>query len=149
MTELPHITVATVVENDGKFLMVKEHSGGSIVYNQPAGHLELGETLIAAAERETLEETTWQVRVSHFLGIYHHTSPANGICYVRHCFIAQPLQILQSAVLDSAIEEVEWLRPEAIAALKNELRSPMVLNTLNDYLKGIRYPLNLISDWNV
>ena len=78
MHEAPHITVASVVQQAGRFLMVKENADGRTVYNQPAGHLELGESLIAAAERETLEETGWRVRATAFLGIYHYTSQHNG-----------------------------------------------------------------------
>ena len=73
MSDYPHITVATVVEKDGKFLMVEERSDGALVYNQPAGHLELGESLLEAAVRETLEETRWQVEVNGFIGVYHFT----------------------------------------------------------------------------
>jgi ADP-ribose pyrophosphatase YjhB (NUDIX family) len=145
MENSPHITVATVVEREGRFLMVKEKSDGLIVYNQPAGHLEIGESLIAAAQRETLEETAWQVRVDQFLGIYQYTSPLNKISYVRHCFIAEPIVEQSAAVLDSGILEVSWLRIEEIELLSDELRSPMVLRVLQDYLHGARYPLSLIN----
>ena len=92
MHELPHITVATIVERDGKFLMVRENSGGRLVYNQPAGHVEPSETLFDAALRETLEETAWRVELKQLLGIYQYTSAENGITYIRHCFIAKAIE---------------------------------------------------------
>src|SRR5690606_14838434 len=85
----PHITVATLVEKEGRFLMVEERSNGAIVFNQPAGHVEEGESLVEAALRETLEESGWQVRLSGFLGSYVLTIPDKGRTYYRFCFIAE------------------------------------------------------------
>ncbi|MEC8409684.1 MAG: NUDIX domain-containing protein, partial [Pseudomonadota bacterium] len=90
MNHYPHITVATVVPQQGRFLMVQEKSGESLVYNQPAGHVEVGEGLIAAAIRETYEETGWQVRIEALIGIYSHVLNDNGIHYLRHSFLATP-----------------------------------------------------------
>lgn len=143
----PHITVATVVEREGRFLMVKEHANGALVYNQPAGHLEVGESLIAAAERETLEETAWQVSVSALLGIYRYRSAANGITYVRHCFIAIPVRHFPEQPLDSAISEAIWLSPVEIQQRDSELRSPLVLAAIQDYQAGTNYPLSLLTDF--
>ncbi len=145
MQQLPHITVATVVERDGKFLMVKEKSNGRIVYNQPAGHLEENETLLAAAKRETLEETAWQINIRFLLGVYQYTSSDNGISYVRHCFIADAIEPRTESPLDEDIIEAVWLRPEAIQQLESELRSPLVLQAIRDYLSGIAFPLSVIS----
>ena len=145
MESLPHITVATVVEQDGKFLMVREKSGGLIVYNQPAGHLELDETLIDAALRETLEETGWQVEIKHFLGVYHYTSTRSGICYVRHCFIADPIKYIKESELDPEILETHWLNRQEIEARRSDLRSPLVLEVIDDYINGIQFPLSIIS----
>ncbi len=145
MEAFPHITVASVVEQDGKFLMVREKSDGVIVYNQPAGHLELNETLIEAATRETLEETGWRVEIKRFLGIYHYTSTTNGICYVRHCFIADPTEHVHDSELDSDILEALWLNLQEIEARKSDLRSPMVLEVIDDYINGTHYPLSIIS----
>ena len=126
--------------------MVKEQSNGLIVYNQPAGHLKVGESLVTAAMRETLEETGWQIKVSHFLGVYHYTSPHNGVSYVRHCFIAEPLIRQQDARPDQDIIAACWLTRDEIKGFKNELRSPMVWQGIEDYLRGVRYPLTLITD---
>ena len=146
MQQLPHITVATVVESEGKFLMVKEQSDGLIVYNQPAGHLEENETLIEAARRETLEETAWQVEIRYLLGIYQYTSPQNGICYVRHCFFADAIQHMADRQLDAAIIEAQWLSLDELQAHRTEMRSPLVLKVIADYLQGQRFPLTLLSN---
>ncbi len=145
MNELPHITVATIVERDKQFLMVKEKSDGNIVYNQPAGHLEANETLIQAAARETLEETGWEVRIRHFLGVYQYASPLNGVCYVRLCFIAEPRFHHQERVLDQDIIEIQWLSLRQLDGLRQQLRSPLVMSAVEDYRKGIRYPFALIT----
>ena len=87
MNHYPHTTVATVVPHQGRFLMVQEKSGESLVYNQPAGHVEVGEGLIAAAVRETFEETGWRVRVECLIGIYSHVHKENGIHYYGTVFL--------------------------------------------------------------
>lgn len=143
----PHITVATVVEREGRFLMVREYADGALVYNQPAGHLEAGESLIAAAERETMEETAWQVSVTALLGIYRYRSPTNGVTYVRHCFIAVPVRHLPEQPLDPAIAEAIWLRPAEIQQHGSELRSPLVLAAVQDYQAGSTYPLSLLTNF--
>ena len=146
MDKTPHITVAVVVEQKGQFLIVREKAADLIVYNQPAGHLQVNESLVAAAERETLEETGWKVRVKFLLGIYHFTSEQDGICYVRHCFIAEPVGYMPDRELDTGILEALWLTIDQVRTLEQELRSPLVLTVLEDYLLGIRYPLHLIKN---
>ena len=143
MTELPHTTVATVVVDDGKFLMVREMSGDRFVYNQPAGHLEVGESLLEAALRETLEETAWHIELQNYLGVYQHQSTENGISYVRHCFTAKPVKQDLKRNLDPDIESVHWLRKNEIIDLQDKLRSPMVLRAIEDYLSGDCFPLSM------
>jgi 8-oxo-dGTP pyrophosphatase MutT (NUDIX family) len=145
MKNMPHITVATVIERDNRFLMVEEMSDGNIVYNQPAGHLEENETLIQAAARETLEETGWEVGIRHFLGVYQYTSPTNGVYYIRHCFIAEALHHHEDRALDQDIIKIEWLSLLQLDQLRNQMRSPLVMSAIEDYGKGIRYPLALIT----
>lgn len=145
MSQLPHITVATVVERDGRFLMVQENSGGRLVYNQPAGHVEAGESLLEAARRETLEETGWQVEIQKFLGIYQYTSPENGITYIRHCFIARAIEPRTELPLDADIVQALWLTAQELGQHEAGMRSPLVLEVLRDYLKGVAYPLALIA----
>jgi ADP-ribose pyrophosphatase YjhB (NUDIX family) len=143
----PHITVATVVERSGQLLMVQEQADGHLVYNQPAGHLEPGETLLAAAVRETLEETAWEVEVTALLGIYAYTSTTNRISYVRHCFIATPLRERNDRQLDKDIVAALWLSPVEIEQRRQALRSPLVYAAVQDYLRGVRHPLDLISEF--
>lgn len=144
MSALPHITVATVVQKDGRFLFVRENKGNGLVYNQPAGHVEVGESLIAAAHRETLEETGWVVEVSHLLGIYEYRSSDNGISYIRHCFIANPIEQKFPGPIDQDIADIQWLYKDELSGLKAQLRSPMVLRALEDYLQGQYFPLDVI-----
>jgi ADP-ribose pyrophosphatase YjhB (NUDIX family) len=144
MHQLPHITVATIVERAGNFLMVKENSGGRLVYNQPAGHVEVKESLLDAAIRETLEETSWRVNLEKLLGIYQYTSPENGITYIRHCFIAKAIEPRTERDLDEDIAEAVWVSLEELEQRESEMRSPLVLEVIRDYLKGVSYPLSLI-----
>lgn len=145
MKNLPHITVATVVPHEGRFLMVRERERNKLVYNQPAGHVEVGETLLAAAVRETHEETGWQVQIQSLIGVYSYPQSANGIHYLRHCFTATPEQQLHSQPPDADIESALWLTLEELRGLKAQLRSPMVLRAIEDYLAGEAYPLSLLK----
>ncbi|HBK51206.1 MAG TPA: NUDIX hydrolase, partial [Pseudomonas sp.] len=103
MTWQPHITVATIVEHEGKFLFVEEFKANQHVFNQPAGHLEPNETLPQAALRETLEETAWEVELTGVVGIYLYTAPSNGVTYQRVCFAARPVRHHADLALDSDI----------------------------------------------
>ena len=143
MIWLAHSSVATVVENQGRFLMVEERDGERVVFNQPAGHLDDGETLFAAAVRETLEETGWEVELTSLLGLYHYQAP-NGVTYIRHCFIATPKLHHPGRELDTPIIAAHWLTAEQIFAADFPVRSPIVRRCLQDYLAGTRHPLSLI-----
>ena len=144
MNWYPHTTVATIVEQNGRFLMVEENDEGRTVFNQPAGHLDEHETLFDAALRETLEETAWEVELRAFLGTYHYLSPHNNITYIRHCFIAVPLRERPGLELDPAIIQAHWLSADTILADDFRARSPIVQKVLQDYLAGHHYPLSLI-----
>lgn len=143
MLWLAHSSVATIVEKDGRFLMVEEHDGERVVFNQPAGHLDEGETLFAAAVRETLEETGWEVDLTALLGLYHYPAP-NGVTYIRHCFIATPRMHHPLQALDTPIIAAHWLTADEILAPGFAARSPIVVRCLQDYLAGVHYPLQLI-----
>lgn len=147
MTWAPHVTVATVVERQGRFLMVLERPNGHEVYNQPAGHLEPDESLVAAAVRETLEETAWEVRITGLLGIGLYTAPANGVTYLRHTFIGEPVQHHPERTLDEGIIAAKWLSYEQLQERRGLLRSPMVLQAVEDYRSGRRYPLELLRSY--
>jgi 8-oxo-dGTP pyrophosphatase MutT (NUDIX family) len=146
MTWTPHATVAVVVEDDlGRFLMVEEHSNGQIVFNQPAGHVEAGERIIDAALREALEETGWEVRPDYFLGLYTYTAPANGVTYYRFCFVATALA-RASDRLDDDIIAAHWLTVAELKGREHQLRSPLVLQCIEDYRNGRRFPLDIIVE---
>ena len=141
----PAVTVATVVERQGRFLLVEEYADGELVYNQPAGHLDDNETIAAAAVRETLEETAWAVTLAGIVGIYHWRHAASSLTFVRFCFAASADQHYPDRPLDSDIQRAVWLSRPEVAALQERLRSPMVLRCIDDYLAGQRYPLSLVS----
>ena len=142
---LPCLTVATIIEREGRFLLVEEYADGEeLVYNQPAGHLDEHETLAAGAIRETLEETAWEVDVSAIVGVYYWTHP-KGHTFVRTCFSGTALYYHPNQPLDDGIARTVWLTRNEVAALGPKLRSPMVLRCIDDYLAGKRYPLELFS----
>src|SRR5690606_27900096 len=116
----PHLVVATVVEREGKFLLVYERDGDKLVYNQPAGHWDKGESIFAAAQRETLEETGWEVKLDFLIGQYSVYAPHSHITYYRTAFAASPLKKV-SEQLDKDIVEAVWLSYEEIVALKDRL----------------------------
>lgn len=143
----PHATVATIIEREGSFLLVEELSAsGELVINQPAGHLEENESFIEAARRETLEETGWHVKPTHLLGLYVYRAPANGVTYHRACFIADALSHDPERELDTGIQRALWLTRDEIAERSAMLRSELVLQCIDDYLAGTRYPLSLIHE---
>ncbi len=142
----PHVTVACVIEDRGRFLLVEEYSNNKPVFNQPAGHLEADETLIEAAAREVLEETGWQVEITDLLGLYTYTSPHNQVCYHRLCFVAKPIEHDPRRDLDPVIIDTHWLDVEQIRQRQCQLRSGMVLQAIEDYLAGIRYPLCFLTE---
>ncbi len=142
----PHATVACVIEKDGRFLMVEEFSNGKLVLNQPAGHVEDNETLVAAALRETHEETCCSVEITDFIGLYVFRPEHKDATYHRLCFAARFLELHSDCALDPEIERNHWLTYEEIKANEHRLRSPMVLQAVDDFLAGKRYPLSLIQE---
>jgi 8-oxo-dGTP pyrophosphatase MutT (NUDIX family) len=142
----PHVTVACVIARDGRYLMVEERDKltGQLVFNQPAGHLEAGESLAQAALRETLEETGWHIRLTHILGIALHHHATNDTTYYRTTFVAEALEQQQDAVLDPDIHAVHWLDYEAILAHSDRMRSPLALAVIERHRQGHFYPLDLI-----
>lgn len=141
----PNVTVATIVEDKGNYLLAHEAPEGHNVYNQPAGHLDEGESLIAAAERETLEETGYEVRVTDYLGMYRYIAP-NGITYLRHGFVASLVKHHADFQLDKGIIDAVWMSYEDVCANNNQMRSPMVKQLIDDYRSNKHYPLAVIHE---
>ena len=137
--------MAAVVEHEERFLMVKESIQGEIRYNQPAGHLEENETLVDAVIRETLEETAWQFKPEFISGIYQWTQAQSQQTFLRICFTGQGLSQETERKLDQGIIEAMWLSRDEIRQRQAQLRSPLVLQCIDDYLAGHRYPLTLLS----
>jgi 8-oxo-dGTP pyrophosphatase MutT (NUDIX family) len=143
---VPHVTVATVIEDDGRYLLVEERDkvSGALVFNQPAGHLEPAETLAEAALRETLEETGWEIELLGILGIALYTAPGNDITYCRTTFLGKPLRQARCTALDPDIHAVHWLDYGAIVTNSDRMRSPLVLAAIEQHRRGICFPLDLI-----
>ena len=142
MRFIPHVTVATIVEDQGRFLMVEEYRDGRLVLNQPAGHLEEDESLIQAAEREALEETGCTVEVTAAVGIYLFVAD-NGTSYLRHCFSGRLVQHDPQRTLDDGIVGAPWLTLDEIQARRAQLRSHLVLDCIRDYMAKPHYSLDL------
>lgn len=141
----PHVTVATIVEKDGKFLMVEEDLHGEKILNQPAGHLDRGETLIQAAVRETLEESAWLVQIDHLVEFSQWTSPNSGTHFLRACFAGSPIKHLSERELDTGIIQTLWMTRDEVEANSHRLRSPLVLHHIDHYLAGKKFDLNFFS----
>lgn len=144
MNWYPHVTVATVVEQQGRFLMVEEETESGVVFNQPAGHLERDETLQQAALRETLEETGWSVTLQGVVGVGLYTSPHNQVTYHRTTFFASADQHHPERALDSGILRAVWMSYEEILQNSDKLRSTLVLEVIDRYRAGHQYPLDMI-----
>lgn len=147
MTWEAHVTVAVIARRDDRFLLVEEMADRpEPVYNQPAGHVEKGETLEQAAVRETLEETGWDVHLTGFLGLYVYTPPHNpDATYYRACFLADAVQHHAERALDEGIVQAVWLTRAEIAD-SGRLRSPLVLKCVDDAIAGRRFPLDLVHE---
>lgn len=141
----PDVTVATVVLREGRLLMVEEEVGGRRVLNQPAGHLEPDEAIVAAAVRETLEETGWTVRLTGFVGAYQWQAPETGRSYLRLAFTAEALSHDPMRPLDAGIVRALWLPPSELEARVAEHRSPLVWRVARDVLQGRCLPLEAVA----
>ncbi len=141
---LPRVTVATIVEDNGKFLMVEEDIRGKKTLNQPAGHLEPNETLEQAAVRETLEETGWHIQVNHLVEFSQWTSPS-GKHYLRSCFAGTALSFDPEQELDEGIIRAIWMTRDEVAAESHRLRSPLVLHHIDHHIKGKSTELDIFS----
>jgi 8-oxo-dGTP pyrophosphatase MutT (NUDIX family) len=140
-----HVTVAAIVHESNRFLMVQEHASGRLVINQPAGHLDPGESLVDAVVRETLEETAWRFQPEFLLGVYQFEQPDRQRCYLRFAFCGSVSSHNPGQALDDGIVEALWLSRGQLLNRSHQLRSPMVLQCVDDYLGGKRYPLEMLA----
>jgi 8-oxo-dGTP pyrophosphatase MutT (NUDIX family) len=141
----PRATVAALCERDGKYLLVREEADGRRVYNQPAGHLEPHETLLQAVIRETLEETRYEFAPTALLGIYRYQpSPGNPDTYLRFLFRGEVGAIIDGP-LDDEIVAVEWLAYQQLLDCRDQHRSPMVMQAIDDSRNRKGFPLDVIS----
>jgi 8-oxo-dGTP pyrophosphatase MutT (NUDIX family) len=140
----PDVTVAAVIERDDRFLLVEERIRGRLVFNQPAGHLEDGESLLEAVVREALEETAWIFLPQSLLGVYLWRSP-RGHTTLRFAFNGTIRDFDARRTLDPPIVATHWLTRDEIRARSAALRSPLVLSCIDDYLRGVRLPLDALS----
>jgi 8-oxo-dGTP pyrophosphatase MutT (NUDIX family) len=142
----PAVTVATIVERDGAFLLVEEMTRSGLKLNQPAGHLEAAETLAAAAARETLEETRYRVAPSAVVGIYRWQAADTGATFVRFAFAADVVGHEPERALDDGIVRALWLSYDELVARRAMHRSPLVLQCVDDWRAGRRLPLATVTE---
>lgn len=145
----PNVTVAAVIENDGRFLMIEETSKGRLVINQPAGHLESGETFLEAVQREVLEETGWRFIPQGVTGIYLYPSPDNAITYLRICFHGECHDHQPDRPLDDGIVRALWMTREELTSEEPRWRSPMVMRCIDDYLSGHCFALDFLKHYAI
>ncbi|MDR0996593.1 MAG: NUDIX hydrolase [Zoogloeaceae bacterium] len=141
----PNVTVAAVVYQDGKFLLVEEETADGLRFNQPAGHLEAGESLIDAVRRECQEETAYDFLPAALVGIYQWPRPDGEANYLRFAFAGDVAGFDPARTLDAGIVRACWLPIEELRETAPRHRSPMILRCAEDFLAGKRYPLSLLT----
>lgn len=140
------LTVSTIVERDDHFLMIEERSSGQLVVNQPGGHINAGESPEQAAEREALEESGCIVSVTGLLGVYLWIHPQTRQNFLRIVYIADLVSQNPKRRLDNGIQAVHWYKLSDVRQRKRELRSPIVLRSIEDYIAGNRQSVSLLAD---
>lgn len=144
----PNVTVAAVVQRDGKFLLVEEETESGLAFNQPAGHLEAGEALVDAVVREALEETAYHFKPTHLVGIYNWRHPTKDVTYLRFAFAGELRGWEAERQLDEGIVAARWLTLTEVKATQDRHRSPLILRCIEDLLAGKRYPLDLLVHYD-
>lgn len=144
----PNVTVAAVIERNGSFLLVEEQTTEGIRYNQPAGHLEEGESLLDAVIRETLEESAWHFTPTALVGVYQYRQAASGITYLRFAFSGELSGHDAGRKLDTGIVRALWMPVADIRAKRIKHRSPLLMRCVDDYLAGKRHPLDILYTHN-
>ncbi len=145
----PSVTVAAVIARDGRYLLVEEHTPEGLRLNNPAGHLEAGESLVAACAREALEETAHAFTPTGLVGVYlsRFTRPATGeeVTYLRFAFCGELGLQIPGRSLDVGIVRTVWLTPDEIRSSQDRHRSPLLVRCMEDHLAGRRHPLDLLT----
>ena len=152
----PNVTVAAVIERDGRYLLVEEETAEGIRFNQPAGHLEDGESLAAACTREVLEETRYRFRPTALVGVYQWPRPQgegtqrphDRITYLRFCFAGEIEGEDEGRPLDDGIIAPRWLSLDEAKACADRHRSPLIVRCIEDHAAGRRFPLDLIRHYD-
>jgi len=139
------LTVSSVIEHEGRFLIIEERSSGLVVVNQPGGHIETGESPEQAAVRETLEETGCEMAVRELLGVYLWIHPQSRQNFLRIVFVGEFLGRDPGRPLDEGIHAVHWYALDDLQRRRRQLRTPVVLRSIEDYLAGRRPPDNLLA----
>ena len=148
----PHVTVAAIAERDGRFLLVEEHTRAGLRLNQPAGHLEAGESLLDAVIRETLEETAHPFRPEALVGVYmtYFGQPGeSGKTYLRFTYCGHAGEAIANRPLDKDIVRALWLSVDELRATSERHRTPLVMKCVDDYLAGQRMPLDFVHTHSV
>ena len=143
----PNVTVAAVIEKDGRYLLVEEETETGLRFNQPAGHLEPGESIVEATAREVLEESAYVFVPQALVGVYHWTRPAGDITYLRFAFCGELGEFDPARTLDAGIVRTVWMTPAELEATRERHRSPLIWQCVQDHLAGRRYPLDLIRHY--
>ncbi|MDP1734258.1 MAG: NUDIX hydrolase [Sulfuritalea sp.] len=144
----PNVTVAALIEREGHFLLVEEETEDGLRFNQPAGHLDEGESLVAACAREALEETAWRFTPTALVGIYQWPRPQGDITYLRFAFSGELGEHDAGRTLDAGIQRAVWMTADEIRANAERHRSPLVWQCVTDYLAGRRFSLELLRHYD-
>jgi len=140
----PNVRVAALIEDRGRFLLVEEHTSDGLMLNQPAGHLEEGESLVEACAREAMEETAHPFTPRELVGIYQWRRPDGEVTYLRFAFAGDAGEAIAGRALDEGIVRAVWMTPDEIEASRQRHRSPLVWACVQDWQAGIRLPLSAL-----
>lgn len=143
----PNVTVASILERNGLFMLVEEETDDGLRFNQPAGHLEADESLVDAVVRETREETAHHFQPDYLVGIYLWPRPDGEVTYLRFAFGGVVGDEIEGAHLDAGIVRSVWMMPDEIRACSSRHRSPLVMQCVDDWLAGRRFPLDMLRHY--